>query len=452
MFQRNERNKLIALIALFIVVVIVFFASQYKEAEYERQEDEQYAEEPEPVVNVAIDPLDLTPLKGKFSDGREDDRVLLPKGLLDPFFLYSVGFTDAHWKALGVRDLDEAALSAILSEPSTHRGEAYRVRGTLEDVKSRERLDGLTEYKGWLRLDDGRIVHFVLSDFFDAVDLGDYIRIDGLFVKLYRTEVHDGTLAEGPLLVGAKTVRSYPPCGSYDPAVLEAKLAAVTDDTASSATGIDSAVREARWFLMNYASSTEGQAIDWEQARVLDNLTMTEVLKNGEKFRGQPFRIPISQNMGIYTESAGENPLRLDTVTTGWIANMQWVNQAKVIRFIMPGAHPELQERKGEAKLVAGHGFFLKNHSYEPRDGGVRGAPYFVLAELESFTPPESTLTRDVLLAVAALSIFLLIVFPILLTRDRRKSEQLQRDLVRRRQERRRKLVDQSPPTEQGPK
>lgn len=446
-FQKSERNKLIIMSVLLVVVLIAFLTSQMQEKKLEGQEMGKVGAEPDPVVTVAIDDFDVTPLEGKFNDNLEKNRVLLTQELLDPFFLYSVGFGDAHWKALGTKELDEEALTALQSDPSAHRGAAYRIRGTLEDVKSRERQDGLTEYKGWLRLADGQLVHFVLSDFFDAVDLGDYIRIDGLFVKLYRREVHDGSMEEGPLFVGSRTTRSFPLCAPHDPSILAAKLALVADDTPTTSTGMGRSVFDAQWELMNYAASPAGAEIDWEGAHELDNLTMTDVLKNGKDYRGEPFRIPISQSMDIYTESGGENPLRLDQVTLGWLGNTTWVNQAGVIKFILPGGHSELES----AKLVVGRGFFLKNHNYQPRDGGVRQAPYFVMTSVEEFIPVESTVARDILLAVAGLALVLLIIFPLLLLRDKRKSEALQRDLVRRRQERRRKQAEQAAVAEQSP-
>ena len=47
---------------------------------------------------------------------------------------------------------------------------------------------------------------------------------------------------------------------------------------------------------------------------------------------------------------------------------------------------------------------------------------------------------------VAGLAVFLLALFPVLLMRDKRKSEALQRDLVRRKQERRERLAKQGQP------
>jgi hypothetical protein len=437
--QKGERNKFIIMSVVLVVVVVAFFATQMQEAKHRDADLGEIAEEPAFVESVAVEAFDMSPLEGKISDTRPRDRVLLPAETLDPFLHYPKGFGDAHFKALGVRDLDESTLAPLMEAPSAHRAEAYRVRGYLEDVKSRERPDGLTEYKGWVRMPDKTVVHFVVTEMVERVILYDFVRIDGLFVKLFRREVHDGTMAEGPLLVGAKVVRSVPPCEPYDEKVLRDRLVKISDDTATGTTGLDPLTLEAQWLLMNYAASPEGAEIDWESVPEFDNLTMTEVLKNGKQYRGKPFRIPISRSQGVRTVSAGENPLRLDEVTTGWIGNMMWTNQAGVVRFILPEPHPELEG----APLVSGHGFFLKNHGYEPKNGGIHLAPYFVMTSLEEFIPTESTLTRDVMIGVASLALLLFILFPILLMRDRRKSEALQRDLVRRRQERRRKLAEE---------
>ena len=35
---------------------------------------------------------------------------------------------------------------------------------------------------------------------------------------------------------------------------------------------------------------------------------------DGEAFRGKPFRLPLSTNLGAWTTDAGENPLRLDQI------------------------------------------------------------------------------------------------------------------------------------------
>jgi len=296
-----------------------------------------------------------------------------------------------------------------------------------------------------VRLEDDSVAHFIVTDIPEELSLGSYVRIDGLFVKLLRREGHEGEWNEGPLLIGSRAVKSYARNGTYDETVLAARLKKIEDDVADKSTGLDDAVYRAQWLLMDFAKTEEYAAINWDETPELDNLTMVDILKNGGAWRGKPIRIPVSRNMGIWTLDAGENPSRIDQITTGWIGNMSWVNQAGLIKFIMPEYRPDLTDRKNTANLIEGRGFFVKNHNYEPRDGGVRNAPYFVLTSLEIFTPTEDHLATYLMYGVFGLAVFLMVFFPVLLFRDRKKSRALQETLTRRKQERRRRMASEQP-------
>ena len=437
--QKGERNKLIVMSVLLVVVIVAFFTSQAQQSKHERAKQGALEPEPEFVETVQVPAFTAKEEVAKeILDNRREDRVLLPSRVLDPFFDYVRGFSDVQIQAMEPRLLDAAAYDELEADPSARRAEPYRVRGKVGDLRSLLRKDGTTEYRGWLILPDERVVHFVVGD---VTTLGDYMRVDGLFVKLYRGQSDTGEWQEGPLLVGARAVRSYPEAKEHDPVALAAALEQVRDDTMADLTGLDGPAFSALWGLAVYADGAEADAIDWDSEEVfeLDNMTMVDVLKDGAPYRGKPFRIPPSKNMGTWTESPGETPSRLDQVTTGWIGNWTWTNQAGVIKFIMPEARPELSD----AELVTAKGFFLKVFSYEPRDGGIRQAPYFVLTEIEPFIPEKSETAQYLMWTILVITLLLLALFPVLLFRDKRKSEALQRDLVRRKQERRRRLAEQ---------
>jgi hypothetical protein len=437
--QKGERNKLIVMSVLLVVVIVAFFTSQAQQSKHERAKQGSLEPEPEFVETVQVPAFTAKEEVSKeILDNRREDRVLLPSRVLDPFVDYVKGFSDVQFQAMQPAPLDAAAYDELEANPSAHRAEAYSVRGQVGDLRSQLRKDGTTEYRGWLILSDERIVHFIVSD---VTTIGHYMRVDGLFVKLYRGQNDTGEWQEGPLLVGARAIRSYPEAKEYDAAKLAAALEGVRDDTMSDLTGLDGPAFEALWGLAVYAESPEAKAIDWSSEEVLelDNMTMVEVLKDGTPFRGKPFRIPASKNMGTWTENPGETPSRLDQVTTGWIGNWTWSNQAGVIKFIMPEVRPDLSD----AELVTAKGFFLKVFSYEPRDGGIRQAPYFVLTEIEPFIPEKSETAQYLMWTILVITLLLLALFPVLLFRDKRKSEALQRDLVRRKQERRRRLAEE---------
>ena len=473
---RRDRTRLIIMCAGLVLVVVAYAVSTMQEKKHAVREDQVVGEEPEFSETIAVKQFDFAAVEDQILDTRPEDRVLLPTSLYEPVTRHVLNFNDAHFHALGLELATAEVRAALEANPSAHRGKALRVRGKLEEIKTRERPDGKTEYKGWLRGEDGELTHFIAMGTPDEVIYGDYMRFDGLFLKLYKAEDHDGGWAEAPLLIGSRLVRSYPRYAedAFDPDVLKARLNAIRDDTAKRSTGLDGDVFEAQWLLMDYAKTEAYAAIDWDNAAVLDNDNMTEILQYGDTWRyrlaadgiedpraerdpetGQrplleedlipiPIKIPVSKNMGTNTFDPGENPSRLDTITTGWLGNWTWTNHAGVIKFVMPAHRPDLTNRKS-AELLQGKGFFVKNHNYESKDHGTRTAPYFVLTELDIFTPKEDRLAEHIMWGVLGLTLFLLVLFPYLLMRDRKKSEALQRALVERRQARRRRVAAGGP-------
>lgn len=420
--------------ALLLVVAIAFVTSLVQKDKYERRQDDSMTPgSPEVVESIVVPRLDPSVLEGRIRDARPEDRVLLDAEAVEGLLTYTQNLSAAHYGALGVRTLDPAATDELLTDPEAHRGDPYRARGYVVDVVERTRPAGGTSQRGTLRTDDGRYVHFVTSRLPEGMIADDFVRMDGLFLQLYRRELPEGW-QEGPLLVGARMVRSYPRAEDVDRETLLTYLDDLTDDDATTVQGLTGEVYDAQWKLIAY-SLAHGDEVDWESAPVLDNTVMTDVLKNGAAHRGEPFRIPVSKNMGLWTRDPGENPARVDTVTTGWIGNWTWTNHAGVLNFVMPGGFPEVEN----SELVEGRGYFLKNFAYEPKNGGVRVAPYFVLESLEVFQPQEEFSIDFLLYGMVGITVLLVLLIPFLLIRDRRKSAALQHELLRRRQERRRR-------------
>ena len=468
---KREKRRLIAFSVALLFLVIAYFASQMQREQHLAREGEAVGQQ-EPRFNetVVVDEFDFSTIADKIRDAREEDRVLLSGDVTGPITDYVAGKNDAHFAALGVVDLDGERRAALLADPSAHRGEVYRVRGRLEEINSLERADGSNEYRGWLRGEGGEATHFVAMGVPEEIIFGDWMRLDGLFVKLHRDEDHEGAWVDGPLLIGAELVTSYPPFdpGELTTATVKSYLRDINDDSALQSTGLDGRVFDAQWMLINFAKTEAYARIDWENDAVeLSNEVMTEILKDGPSWRfreagapdprasqgpdGQrpaltqdlvpiPIRLPISRNMGINTFSPGENPSRIDQITEGWIGNTTWTNQASVVYFVLPEYRPDLTDMN-DARLLTGKGFFVKNHNYESKGHGTRTAPFFVMTELERFTPEPSNLAQNIMWGVLALTLLLVFLFPYLLMRDRKKSEALQQDLVRRRQERRRRLA-----------
>ena len=464
---RREKRRLIFFSVMLLLLVIAYFASNLQQ---KKQEDQQASrtgiEEPTFTETVAVEPFDMSTIEGEIRDATQEERVLVKAAAIDPVASYAEGKNDAYFHALGRSDLDGAARAALASAPADHRGEVYRTRGRLEEIKSRDLPDGSRQYRGWLRDEEGEVTHFVVTRVPDEVIFGDWMRLDGLFVQLHRTEGHEGEWAEGPLLVGASLVTSYPAFeeDALSSDTLRRELDAIVDDSATSSTGIDARAIDAQWRLLAFVRSQAHEEIDWEEDAVeLTNETMAEILKDGASWRYRsagdpdprlepddtgarpaleedlvpvPIRLPISRNMGINTFSPGENPSRIEEITEGWIGNTTWSNQAGVLYFVLPEYRPDLADMN-EARLLTGKGFFIKNHNYESKDLGTRTAPFFVFSELEVYQPQPSFLAQNILWVVVGITLLLVVLFPVLLMRDRKRSLQLQKDLARRRQARR---------------
>jgi hypothetical protein len=471
--SKKDRNKLIVMV---VGLILVAGAWAFSKAQRDNQESNLLVGEvPEFTEIKVVKKFDMSTIADKILDNREEDRVLLPSAVYEPVTEYVYGKTDEHFHALGVTDLTPELRADVEADPSAHRGTPFRVRGQLIDVKVREPLNGKKEYRGWLSSPDGTITHFIATEKPEELIYKGTLRFEGLFVKLYRTEGHDGELVDGPLLIGSRLVNSYSPLTAEDvtPERLVEGFSKIVDDTARTSPGLNGAVFDLQWQLLEYAKTDAYKAIDWENDAVeLNNATMAAMLTDGDSWRSRragdadprgiadpdvifpplendmipvPIRVPVSKNMGINTIDAGENPANVDVLTEGWVGNMTWSNQAGVAYFIYPGARPDLLDRDF-ARLIEARGFFVKNHNYESKDKGTRTAPFFVFTELSTFTPGEDRSIEEFLLWVLVAAVGLLIAFPLILMRDRKKSAALQQDLVRRKQERRRRLAANEQP------
>ena len=142
--------------------------------------------------------------------------------------------------------------------------------------------------------------------------------------------------------------------------------------------------------------------------------------------------------MDSWSQVQKDNPLRIERLTEGWIGNEKWFGPANgVIRYVSPFAFPAI-DRKDE---VLAQGFFLKHLAYEPSKGGVAIAPFFVLSSIEEHTPVVDKTWQRLLIGFTVAVLLLAGVIWTMLLRDRRRSAQLQEELLARRRARRKAQV-----------
>lgn len=426
----NENKRIAMMTILLAIVAGVFFFSRAQEARYRRQEAETVPPAPErpAQVELAVPQIDRARLAAAVRDATDTERVILERDGLAVALDGTAGLLDAHFEAMHGRVLDPGAWREIQADPAAFRGDLFRARGELLELVDEPQPDGSDLFRGALRSEDGVPVHFALRSVPDAIQPGDWMRLDGVFVKIFRDEVA-GDWVDAPLLAGPRGVRSWPSYGTvtelgpYD-------LLDVADANIDSGGNLDD-VFEERYRLLAYARDG-GAAVDWDAAPVLDNALLTQICKNGSKWRGKPLRIPISKLLGITNLKVGENPARLTQVAAGWIGNFSWTGPSPVVQFQAP-----FPIEIPEGALVRANAFFFMNAKYVPKKGGLSAAPFLVLQSIEQHIPPEDHFVRNAVLALIALVVAMGCLFAVLLLRDSRKNRELREELIRRRRERR---------------
>ena len=193
---------------------------------------------------------------------------------------------------------------------------------------------------------------------------------------------------------------------------------------------------DAKWGLMSKAFDSETDT-NWAEAPELTSDLLNEMFQDGEKYRGQAFTLPISRNVGSWVKDPGENPLRLDKITTGWVGNMTWKGNATAIHWIAPFDDIALMDFEGDARLITGRGYFLKNWLYEKASGDPGRVPFFVMDSIEVYTPEPDRSAIVMMWGVLGGTIALCGLVFFLLRQDRRKTAALHAEMVRRRRQRR---------------
>jgi len=438
--MRPEKIKLILMGVSLVFLVVAFVSAQIWEEGWSKRDaaarEAELPEEEQGITSeqVAVPPINAPRLDALALDASAADRQLIAPEALALGWSWAGGLTDAQFRALGRRDLDATAQAALGSDPASARGAAFRVRGGVESL-NRRRL-GEEGEEGWLarlRQDDGRVAFALLRDLPEGHrSKGAFLRIDGLFLQLFSDEV-SGAMETGPLLLSPGAVPAFRPLGTD--LQLEAQLATVVDD--GRETGVGGLPSLPFWTLMAHAQATATEGVDWQSAPELDKVMLERIVQDGSEYRGVAIRIPLSRLLQARIKSTPENPARIGQISEGWIGNTMWKN---VVSFSAP-----FPTDLPNGALIQANAFFFKNHAYEPKEGGLRVAPRLVLASIEEYVPAEDNSLKYVLAFVVLGSLLLIVTLPLLLLRDRKRSERLQADLVRRRRARRAKQPGDQP-------
>ena len=433
----REKKRLVMLLAGFAVVAIGL-GTTLKQAlsEGARPESVPIADEGATQAPLlAVPELDLVRLEELLEDDSAEERVVLESEAADLVLDSARRYTPRHFATLGTRVLDSALCSELLAAPAAARGKPFTARGRIVALRPRTGAAHEAQSLGRLELEDGSQVHFLTLELPEqAESLGGFVRLDGLFLKVYSTEdeLVAGSWNEGPLLVGARVERSYPSLGTLTQLPLQAfdglEDADLAPDPGQQIRFVTETPSEPFWTLMAYARDG-AQAVDWNEAPVLDQRLLDQIQADPATWRLQPMIVPISRLQDGRLSLGGENPARMERYLQGWIGNNTWKG---MIQFRSPVLLSDL--KIGE--LVHGRGFFLHNFAYEASQAGLCVAPVFVLSSIERFVPEPSAALGNIGWIVGGVAATLVTAFVVLARRDRRRSEEFQKELLRRRRAR----------------
>lgn len=440
----GEKRRLALLSGGFLVVVVILVSTLTQARKGAR------APEPHPLVDESVaseplldvPPLDLARLETLVHEAEPADQVVLESEAADLVLAAARRYTPRHYAELAAAELDAATCARLAAQPAAARGQPFTARGRIVALRQRAGAAHEQQFLGRLELEDGGTVHFlVLAVPEHADEVGGFVRVDGLFLKIYSTEdeVTPGTWTPGPLLVGARAERSYPDLGrvtQLDVSVFDdLEDADLAPDPGAEPRLVLETPEEPFWHLMALARDMPSDGLDWSQAPLLDQRLLDQLLENPAAFRAQALRIPISRLQDGRVRLAGENPARMTRYMQGWIGNNTWKS---VIQFRTPVLLPELVI----GDLVYGQGFFLHDFAYQSSERGLRVAPVFVLQALQRHTPEPSVVLSRISWLMAGIGLFLGVLFVVLAKRDGRKSGAFYGELVRRRRARRGRAKD----------
>jgi hypothetical protein len=430
LFNAAERKRFLMLSVLLVISLGMFLYGFLSRKARPSEAPEAPAAVPEVEVEVATPEVDLAALAAATRDASEAERVLVETAALEQLLETCRLIAPTHFEPMGGRVLDAALAAAVLADPPAHRGALLRAFGTIEAIDAFDAPGTTAHYRGRLALEGGGAAWFAVRSLSeDWGEVGEFVRIDGLFLKVYRGQA-GGAWIDAPWIVGARAERAYPrlePVAELDPAL----FADIEDDGSEGLTGLPF---EAYWALVAYARDVPEGAIDWESAPLFDKDLAAELSERGADLRGVPLRLPPSEILDIWHQAQPANPLRAERLVEGWASNWNWVKgPSPVIRFITPLDTTEL--RRGDH--FTARGFFLKNLAYEPRDGGMAVAPFFVLHSIDAHTPSKKNPWVKVFGTMAVGLLVVVCLAYVALMRDQRKARELQGELARRRLARR---------------
>lgn len=441
----SEKKRLVIMTIAFVLLLAAFIANMQRMGGKEIEGVPQTVQAPE--VKVQLPELRSAELNDLVADKTKAGRALIEPKALQLAMDDASKLAEPHYRAMDVINLDAAVLQTLQADPSTARLKPYRLRGEVRTLRTRELPSGQAYASGSVRLDDGSFAHFLTLNVPEDLKPGQWVRMNGLFVKLYTDEV-DGQWVDGALLAGRTMIDSVAPL--FDPSApltlaedgvgtfTNAELQNVVTDEVQRGLGYLPFLE--KWKILARAARADEEPIDWSQVPILDEANMDSIMADPDAWRGLPVRLPLdgAALLASTASPAEENPARLPYITDGYLFEHAWKNNAEVVHFLYPGKLEINGDDWNGDPTVMGRGFYFKNLTYMTRENRLSLTPVLVLSQVTAMDPPEPGAYGKLLYGVLGLSVLIIVGIFLLLRREKQRSQEFQERRVKRQREKRR--------------
>ncbi|MCC6783295.1 MAG: hypothetical protein IT457_10680 [Planctomycetes bacterium] len=441
----REWSRVIAAGALLAIVLFAYLVPSGK------QKPPALGFEENQAIQVATPQLDRE-LLATVSDASAESRMVVEEAALAHLLEKSLGVVPTVAEALG-RPEEPLAIDVLRGSPDSFRGAWLWYSGKLGYLspgKSGHPLDGYKVYEGFLETNDaaGSIVMFRTSLPSPELQVGDWVRIEGFFLKLRDSHVLPEA-KQAPLLVGAELIaepKPWEPVTALDPALLDTIRDGVFEagegpdvgfkivDEQDARADLEASQSDALWHLASFARRASQGPDDtlenWRKEPAFTRAEQMRKVRAGGLARGTRFRVLGSFVMSRWS-AANPNPIGVSHWSTVWVTTPDlggkllpvWVPQ-KVTGF-----------RFGDPVEVRAH--YFKRMLYETGQGGMALTPVFVAARLDRYvTLPPSPVTMALKYGFAAAAAGIVVLLYFLNRRDRGQSEETAKHVAERRRKR----------------
>ncbi|MFO1053483.1 MAG: hypothetical protein U1F36_14820 [Planctomycetota bacterium] len=401
-------------------------------------------------VQIDVPSLDRE-LLATVKDSTPQDRLVTETEPLNHLLDKSLGVLPTAAEALG-RPREPVPLSVLQGSPQTYRGAWLWYSGRLRYVsepKTGHPIDGYRIYEGFIEtdgVDGGGVVMFRVSRVAPGVTIGDWVRVEGFFMKLRDSRVLPDA-DHAPLLVGSELMKDFQPwvpVEKLDPAMFadlhdgrfskgesRDRRFEVIEEGDSQA-DLESSQSEPLWYLASYAMHRRGGPDDdlpnWRlQPAFVKDEQYRAIAFTDEVPRGSPYRL-----LGTFVMShwfaANPNPIGVSYWSTVWIQSPNLGGK------LLPIWVPRKIEGFEYGDPLEVRAYWFKRHHYELARGGEALTPVFVAADLDRYvTLPESPVVTALKYVFAGLVAVIVGVFYFVSRADKRRRDEHEERMTKRR-------------------